>query len=171
MTRTTTLLIAALLVSVLINGVLGGVLIQRAAHGPVERAGTEETLRGPAGRFRPAVFLQALPADVRGAARAQLREGARELRPMARAAVRARRDALATLQAEPFNAEAAAEAMSQARAARAALEAHTERVVLEIVGPLTAQERREALRAAWGAGARRGPLRERRGERFGRDEG
>ena len=171
MTRTTTLLIIGLLISVLINGVLAGAMLQRASAGPDARPGPQSVMGGPRGGFRPGAFLQALPADVRSEARARMRDGAQELRPLARAAMRARLDAEQAVLAEPFDSDAAAEALAQARAARAALEAHGERVVLDIVDDLTPAERREALRAAWGGGARRGPVRERLRERFGREEG
>ncbi|MEO1037952.1 MAG: periplasmic heavy metal sensor [Pseudomonadota bacterium] len=146
-----TLWIGLLLASVLANGVLAGVLIQRASTSAVVQAEPDETMRG-GGRFRPRSFLQALPEDRRDESRDRLRAGMRDAAPLMRAAVRARRNALAALAAEPFDADTAVQAMADARMARGALDTHVERIVLSIVAELPPAERRVALEAAWSGG-------------------
>lgn len=75
----------------------------------------------------------------RGALRAEMRE-----------AGRARRAALQALSADAFDPQAAAQALAQARAARAVIESRTEALILDIADDLSPEERRMALRAALG---------------------
>lgn len=147
-----------LLISVLANGVMGGVLIQRAAAPEADdvlRPGVELNVRQ---NFNPRAFMAALPETHRSDARAVLREGLREARPLFRDAVQARIDAQEALIVEPFDPEAIAEALVAARAAQSALEAHAERVLLSIAADLPADVRIEAINAAYGGRAPFGRL-------------
>lgn len=140
--------IALLVLSVLVNGILAGVLIERRAVTPFEpHAHHGEALRS--GRFQPHAFLSALPEELRGQARERMHEGRRDMAPLMREAVRARREAAEALSAEPFDAEAAAAALAEARAARAAVEAQGEAILLSIVDDLDPETRRRVLEQAW----------------------
>ena len=150
-----TLWIVLLLASVLANGVLAGVLIQRTGGPDAPISAAPESFN-PAGRFHPRDFLSALPKERQGEAREALRAGLREAAPLRRAARRARRNAIRLLAAEPFDPEAAARALADTRAARAAVDAHAEAVILSIVADLPEAERRAALRAAWSGRPPRG---------------
>ena len=130
--------IALLVLSVLVNGILIGVLIQRGAGPGFEPHARHGEMHRP-GRFHPEAFLAALPEETRERARERLREGRRDMLPLMREAARARREAARALSADPFDAEAAASALAEARAARAAMEARGEAVLLSIVEDLDPQ--------------------------------
>jgi len=138
--------IVLLLVSVLANGVLIGV-VARGLHAP----GPPST-EAQAPRERPDFSLRAfaaeLPPEIRAEARAQFRAERRDMIRLMRDAFQARRRALNELVREDFDPERAAQALSDARAARARLEERTEALVLEAVAELGPDARRRALRRA-----------------------
>ncbi|WP_270375244.1 periplasmic heavy metal sensor [Marinicauda sp. Alg238-R41] len=141
--------VGLLVVSVLANGILIGVLLQRGFEQPGAREDRAlETVLGP-GRFNPRAFYEALPEEGRAAARERMMEGRGEIRPLLREAGAARREAAAAILAEPFDTERAAEALRRARETRAAVEAQGERVLLDIVEGLDPQTRSEVLAEAY----------------------
>ena len=150
--------IVLLLGSVLLNGVLIGAAA-RDGFGAAGAEGSERSERtgrgGPRGGFDLRGFVEALPEDVRADTRTRFDAVRPELRGLGRDAYRARRSALEALGAEGFQVETAAMARGEARQARNAFEAATERVVLEAVADLDAETRSEALRAALGPRAMR----------------
>lgn len=147
--------IALLLASVLLNGVLIGVSA-RTWLSPGEPAAV--TREGPPRGFDVRAFVDALPEARREDARRRAQAERRALRGEFRAAGQARRQAFEALNAEPFDPQAAAEALDQARAARGAIEARIEAMIMDIAADLTPDERRAALDAAIGPPRfRRGP--------------
>jgi uncharacterized membrane protein len=146
--------IVLLLVSVLANGVLIGAGA-RSWFG--DKAAREEILEARRGGFQLRAFVEALPEDERRAARAQAREARQELRGLIRDVALTRRAAAEAMLAEPFDQDAAAEALAQAREARAALERATETRILEIAAGLEPEERRAAFESAISLPERRRP--------------
>lgn len=143
------LLAGLLAASLLVNGVMAGIVIERGLDRPEERPRHERdgaVLRGP---FNPRAFIEALPEDRREEARAALRDSLPEMRPLFREAGQARRAVDAAMTASDFDAEAVAAALDEARAARDAIESRGERTVLEIVSSLDPDDREAALRAAY----------------------
>lgn len=161
---TANLWVGLLVVSVLVNGVLAGVLIQRALSGPQIAAPVHAEHRAARGRFDPHAFLAALPEEARPAARQRLREGASEMRPLMHEAMQARRAAHDALVAEPFDGAIALAALARVRAARDDMEAHGEAVVLDIAADLDPATRRRVLREAWSGRPPFGPPHETNGE-------
>lgn len=152
--------IILLLVSVLLNGVLlGG--SARSWFGP-ERPAAMEMSEPRRGGFQLRAFVEALPEDQRREARARAEASRAELRGLVRETVMTRRAAAQALLADPYDPEAAAEALEQARQARAALERATEGRILEIADELDPDVRQAAFEAAMTLPPRRGPGRERR---------
>ena len=152
--------IVLLLGSVLLNGVLLGAGA-RTWFGP-ERPIASEAAEPRRGGFQLRAFVEALPEDQRREAR-QRAEGSRaELRGLVREAMITRRAAAQTLLAEPYDPDAAVDALEQARQARAALERATEARILEIADELDPDVRQAAFEAAMTLPPRRGPGRERR---------
>ena len=147
--------IALLLASVLLNGVLIGVSA-RTWLSPSQPAMV--TREGPPRGFDVRAFVEALPEAHREDARRRAQAERRALRGEFRAAGQARRQAFEALNAEPFDPQAAAMALDEARAARGAIEARIEGLILDVAADLTPQERRAALSAAIGPPRfRRGP--------------
>lgn len=146
---TSGLWLGLLVLSVLLNGILVGVLIERGGEGAPLAGPDRIEAEAPPGRFNPRAFLMALPEEVRPQARARLREGLREMRPLMRETLEARAAAALALTADPFDPERAATALQRARETRAAMEARGERVVLDIVADLEPETRRRVLAAAW----------------------
>jgi uncharacterized membrane protein len=140
--------IVLLLASVLLNGALIGAGA-RSWFAP-DAAVAPEAPPGPGRGFDLRAFVEALPQDARAAARNRARAERQALREDFRAAARARMDAYRALNAEPFDPQAAAEALAQARAARAAIETRTEALILDVAADLSPDERQAALRAALG---------------------
>lgn len=142
-----TVWIALLLASLLANGVLAGILVQRKVASEVTQPGRDRTdLRGS---FNPRAFVAALPEDRQEAARRELRDGLRALRPLMRASFDARRRANEAMGSAEFDADAVLAAMAEFRAARAQVEAQAEQVLLDIVADLDPEARRIALEAAY----------------------
>lgn len=159
--------IALLIVSLLANGVLAGVLIQRkVSEARVEAPAERVLMHG--GPFNPRAFIASLPEERQEAARLQLREGLREMRPLLRESFEARRRANEAMAAADFDAGAVLSAMAEFRQARARIDAAGEEVILAIVADLDAPTRAAALEAAYGPRHREmhGP-RGRGGERGG----
>lgn len=141
-------LVALLIISVLINGALAGALAQRQFAEPAAapRAETRAMMRGP---FNPRAFIAALPEDERAAARETLRGNMPAMRERFTEARDARREAETVLRADPFDPTAAAAALSEARAARARIEAEGEAVILNIIAGLDAETRQTVLNEAY----------------------
>jgi len=146
--------IVLLLVSVLSNGVLIGAGARSWFGGEVVR---EEILEARRGGFQLRAFVEALPEEERRAARAQARQARREFRGLIREVALTRRAAAQAMLADPFDQEAAAEALARARQARAVLEQATETRILEIAAGLEPEERQAAFRAAITLPDRAGP--------------
>jgi uncharacterized membrane protein len=150
-----------LLMSVLLNGVLLGAGARTffAAEPAHQQVGE----RGPGRGFDLRAFMSALPESYQDQARQRAASERRALRADLREAGRARRVAVEALNADPFDADAAAEALAEARAARDAIESRAEALILEFAGELSVEDRRLALSAALGPqrfgprGARRTP--------------
>jgi len=171
--RSPTLWIAALLISVLLNGALIGFVVHRSADGPVWRGGPGGAMTdGPPPETRPMAsgfnvrgFLGALPEDEREVAGRRLRENMDTMRELGREAMEARREADAVLAAEPFDPEAARAALQHARELRLDFEARMEASLIEVIAGLDPQVRAAALEAGRRSSSREG----RRGERRRRD--
>lgn len=154
--------IVLLVVSLGVNGVLAGILAQRALTpaAPVQETG--RYMPGSGG-FNPRAFIAALPEDRQEAARVQLREGLRGMRPLFGEMMASRREMNRLLRAEEFDEAAMLAAMAQMRATRARLDASGEAIILDIVADLDPDTRRAALEAAYSP--RRGPMFRRGGPR------
>ncbi len=146
--------IVLLLVSVLANGVLIGAGARTWLSPKTEVSERTEPRRGG---FQLRAFVDALPEDQRRAARAQAEEGRREIRALIFEAAEARREAAQLLLAEPFDPDAAMEALDRARQARQEIERATERRILQIAAELSPEDRRAAFTAAMTLPDRRGP--------------
>jgi len=163
--------IIALVGSVLINGVLVGYVVHRAADGPrwqmrESHPGRIHERSGPPGRhgFDLRGFVEALPDEARAEARSRLRDSFSDMGGTARAGMEARRELDALLTAEDFDAGAVAAAMDRMREHQRAMEARVEAVVLDVVADLDAETRAAALQAGRARigrdpGRRRGPPR------------
>jgi uncharacterized membrane protein len=139
--------IVLLLVSVLVNGVLIGAGARTwLAPEPVISDNANPVRSG----FQLRRFVEALPPEARARAREDARASRGELRGLLREAMIARRAAAEAVRAEPFDAQAVAEALERSREARAALERATEARILEIADELEPEERQAAFRNAMG---------------------
>lgn len=154
--------IALLVMSLGVNGVLAGVLAQRALTPAASVQETGRYMPGSGG-FNPRAFIRALPEERQDSARRELREGLRELRPLFGELIARRRDMNALLHAEDFDEAAMLAAMAEIRSVRGRLDAGGEAVILAIVADLDAEARAAALEAAYtrrtgrrGAGRRGG---------------
>ena len=144
--------IIALILSVLVNGMLGGYVLHRATDGPDWRSHHRDhdgrrSRRGHDG-FDMQGFVRALPPDVRETAFERLRSEMRTLRETSGSFHEDRADLHALMMAEEFDAEAVSEALAEMRERRAEIEARMEAVVLEIVSELDQETREAALEAA-----------------------
>lgn len=156
--------IGLLIGSVLINGVLLGVTLNRSLDRP-NPVSMEDNAPNSLGRFNPRAFIMALPEEDREAGRDRLMAGRDDMRSLMQNVMQTRRQVWALINAEDFDAQAVQAAMDDVRQARSELEAHGERVVLEIVSALDREERQEALRGAYsgrGEFGRRRPGHDRR---------
>ena len=157
--------IAALLVSVLLNGALIGFLVQRSADGPSWRGHPDGVrMDGPPPQGAPMSrgfdvrgFLGALPEPERERASQRMRENMDMMREIGREAYEARDQADAVLAAEPFDPEAAQAALQRVREIRLRSEAGMEASLIEVIAGLDPDVRAAALEAG-----RRGSYRERR---------
>ncbi len=137
--------IVLLLVSVLFNGVLVGAGARSwFAPDPV----ISEDMRHQRGGFQLRSFVEALPPEDRRAARAEAEASRAELRALVRQTMIARRAAAEALLAEPFDVDAAAEALERSRQARAELERATEGRILDIAADLEPEDRHAAFTSA-----------------------
>ena len=160
MTRPNLLLIL-LLISVALNGILFGASA-RDWFGPDEAKASslrlmlsEEGSPRHAGRlggpgFDTRGFLMSLPPDQRERARAYMREQRQVLSSLRREAIQARLAATQALSASEFDRALIEARFAQAREARAAVEAHTEGVILALVESMDPEDRETALQAALG---------------------
>ncbi len=166
--RSPTPWIAALLVSVLVNGALIGFLLHRGADRPSWHATHREApmsgppRQGPMSGFDVRGFLAALPEAERALAERRLHENMAMMRGIGREAFEARRDAHDVLAAEPFDPEGARAALGRVREIRLGIEAQMEASLIEILAGLDPEVRAAALEAG-----RRQPFegRHRRGSR------
>ncbi|WP_417494684.1 periplasmic heavy metal sensor [Maricaulis sp.] len=153
--RSPTPWIAALLVSVLLNGALIGFVAHRSADGPSWRAGSDGA--GPGGPpppeppmasgFNVRGFLEALPEAEREVAGRRLRENMETMRELGREAREARREADEVLAADPFDPEAAQAALQRVREIRLGFEARMEASLIEVIAGLDPEVRAAALEA------------------------
>lgn len=153
--------IALLVVSLGVNGLLGGMLA-RDALVPAPAVHEGGRVMTGSGGFNPRAFIAALPEDRQEAARTELREGLGELRPLFSEMVARRREMNALMRAESFDETALLASMAEIRAVRARIDAGGEAVILAIVADLDPQTRQAALEAAYspygrGMGRRGGP--------------
>lgn len=143
--------IALLLVSVLLNGVLIGAGANHwlsddgASRGPIRADASDvASVQG----FEPRKFFRALPDEYRRSMFEQM-EGSREdVFALMRDLGDKRRAVLTVLTAEPFDPDAAAQALREAREARARLEQRTEVLILDAADSLPADVRRAAFERA-----------------------
>ena len=152
--RSPTPWMAALLVSVLVNGALIGFVIHRSADGPSWRAGHERgpdsgpPREGPASsRFDVRAFLAALPEAERELAEQRLHEHMETMRERGREIFETRRQADEILAADPFDPEAAQAALERVRDFRLGVETQMETALIEILAGLDAETRAAALEA------------------------
>lgn len=140
--------IGLLVLSLGANGVLAGIIAQRALT-PPPAAHEGGRFIATAGAFNPRAFIAALPEERQESARDELREGLRALRPLFGEMVARRREMNALLRAETFDEAALLAAMADIRAVRARIDAGGEAVLLSIVADLDPDARRAALEAAY----------------------
>ena len=140
--------IALLLVSVLLNGLLIGSSAHRWFHddGPSRasiRADAENaaSVKG----FEPRSFFRAVPEEYRRELFEHMAGSRDEVYALMRDLGDKRRAVRAVLTTEPYDPEAAAQALSEAREARARLEQRTEALILDAAGILPADVRRDAF--------------------------
>lgn len=169
--RSPTPWIAALLVSVLVNGALIGFLLHRSADRPswhpTHREGpmSGPPREGPLSGFDVRGFLAALPEAEREIAERQLHESMAAMRSVGREAYQARRRAQDVLEAEPFDAAAARAALGEVREIRLGFETQMEASLIDILDGLDPEIRAAALEAG-----RRQPFQGRHGRGFRRHE-
>ncbi|MAC40094.1 MAG: hypothetical protein CMH94_06010 [Oceanicaulis sp.] len=147
--------IAALLVSVLANGVLAGFLLHRTTEGPDWRQAEDED-RGRGERrhhdsrragFDMRDMLFALPGEAREEARQRARDNIDEIRALFAQSRQAREDFETAVRAETFDRDAAADALERLRASREALELGLQDVMLDLMSELDAETRTGMLEA------------------------
>lgn len=155
--------IALLLVSVLINGVLIGMVAKRGfdPHESQRHDQAEHAERAYAGPFEPRRFLRALPDEYRDEVRQQMRDARPEIEPLFVQVRETRRAVHIAMAAEPFDPVAVTQALDEARQARDHLERRSEAFMLDVAARLPADVRHQVLVEAS----------VRRGERFRRREG
>ncbi|MFS2318170.1 periplasmic heavy metal sensor [Maricaulis sp. D1M11] len=139
--------IIALMVSILVNGILGGYLINRATDdGPrhVRMRGVD----GGGGGFDLRRFVQALPEAERRRAIRRLRENLPENRELMDRMMAARQSVSEALRAEPFDADRVAAALGELRDVRAERERRVEAGLLDVLDGLDAETRADVLEAA-----------------------
>lgn len=143
--------IVLLIASVLLNGVLIGA---GARHwfAPAREPAAQAPVSGPVmmrGHFSMRAFMRALPEAQRAEARERFESARTDMRTLGREAMTARRTASEALRAQPFDAEAASQAMAEARAARARMEARSEALILEILDTMEPEAREAVLEEAF----------------------
>lgn len=179
--RSPTPWIAALMVSVLVNGALIGFVLHKNADGPSWRGGHEDGTRsgpprsGPMSGFDVRGFLAALPEAEREIAERRLHENMDTMRGLGRQAYEARQQADAVLAAEPFDVAAAQVALGRVREIRLGFETQMEASLIEVIADLDPEVRASALEAgrAESFRGRHGPDSRRRhdGPRHARPDG
>ncbi|MEP4164110.1 periplasmic heavy metal sensor [Maricaulis sp.] len=148
--------IAALLVSVLANGVLAGFLLHRTTEGPDWRQAEDED-RGRGERrhhdsrragFDMRDMLFALPDDAREEARQRARDNIDEIRALFAQSRQAKEDFETAVRAETFDRDAAADALERLRTSREALELGLQGVMFDLLAEMDAETRIEVLDAS-----------------------
>jgi uncharacterized membrane protein len=154
--RTPTPWIAALLVSVLVNGALFGFLLHRTSDGPSWRGHGEgrPMMAGPppsqspmGAGFDMRAFLGALPEAEREQAGRRFHAEMESMRGVWREFAEARAEADAALSAEPFDPEAVRSALARARQIHLRIEDGLETSIIETVAGLDPDVRAAALAA------------------------
>lgn len=143
--------IALLLVSVLVNGVLIGAGAHRwlsddgAARTSIRADASDVArMRG----FEPRRFFRALPDEYRRSMFEQMEGSREEVFALMRDLGEKRRAVRMVLTSDPFDPDAAAQALREAREARARLEQRTEALILDAADSLPADVRRAAFERA-----------------------
>jgi uncharacterized membrane protein len=147
--RPTHVLVGALAVSLLANGVLAGALAQRAFTEPDVPAARERVMMIHGGGVHPRAFIAALPEAERETAGEAMRANMPRMRELFGEAREARRSVAETMSAEPFDPQAAAIALERVRAARGDIEAEGEGVLLAILAGLDPEARAEVLQETY----------------------
>ena len=138
--------IGVLLVSVLINGVLIGMVLQNQFSDTPNHSHEEfEDARHQ--RFNPRAFVAALPPDHADRARARWRVNREAMREQFSAMQDARAQVIVALRQEPFDPDFMLESLNQVRATRADLEVRMEQSFIEILSQLPADERERVFMA------------------------
>lgn len=143
--------IALLLVSVLVNGVLIGAGAHRWLN---DDGGARTSIRADASDvasvrgFEPRRFFRALPDEYRRSMFEQMEGSREEVFALMRDLGDKRRAVRTVLTSDPFDPDAAALALREAREARARLEQRTEALILDAADSLPADVRRAAFERA-----------------------
>ncbi|WP_440957484.1 periplasmic heavy metal sensor [Oceanicaulis sp. LC35] len=140
--------IALLLASVLLNGLLIGASAHRWLHddGPSREAIRADAADAASVKgFEPRSFFRAVPEEYRRDLFEHMAGSRDEVYGLMRDLGDKRRAVRDVLTSEPYDPEAAAEALSEARDARARLEQRTEALILDAAGILPADVRRDAF--------------------------
>ena len=165
--------IALLLASVLLNGLLIGSSAHRWFHddGPSRAAIRADAADAASVKgFEPRSFFRAVPEEYRQELFEHMAGSREEVYALMRDLGEKRRAVRDVLTSEPYNPEAAAEALTEAREARARLEQRTEALILDAAGILPDDVRRAAFDRALTRrpdGERRGGDRDDRHDRRG----
>ena len=124
-----------LLASLVINGLLGGYLIGRQAGPPHWRM-------PPTARESATLTLGTVPPPLREAMRAELRERRGDVRPRFETLRAARGELRDAISAEPFDPKRLETAFATLRTAQSTLQVELHAVAVEVVGKMTAEERK-----------------------------
>ena len=140
--------IALLLASVLLNGLLIGSSAHRwfndedSSRASIRAdAANAESVKG----FEPRSFFRAVPEEYRRELFEHMAGSRDEVYALMRDLGDKRRAVREVLTSEPYDPDAAAQALSEAREARARLEQRTEALILDAAGILPADVRRDAF--------------------------
>ena len=133
-----------LIASILLNGLVLGVVVAGAAHGVrVDRIRPPADMASPLPRSD-----REIPDAVRDEMVERLRRSAQESRPLFEEARLANEEALRALAADPFDPEDVRAAFDRATAARAALEARAHETAISLFSDLPLEVRQDLVRRA-----------------------
>jgi len=154
--------IAALLISVLANGVMLGLVLNKVSDGPRFQPPQHDAggQRARGDRFNYRAFLEVLPAAEREDARSRLESESPRLRELFQNMRIAQDNARDVLVMDPYDPLATQQAFDELRQARMAMESAMEAIILDIVADLDSDTRERAIHAG-----RRPPERRGRGPR------
>ncbi|MCW5725203.1 MAG: periplasmic heavy metal sensor [Maricaulaceae bacterium] len=137
--------IAALVISVLANGVLLGFVLHRGLSQQTVEPPPQEMRTIIRGGFSMMHFMRSLPEEARERARERMRAEWPRLRALGGEIREAQAGAEAALRAEPFEPDTARAAMTELRQAREAMETAVEALVLDMIAELPPEQRARAL--------------------------